>query len=309
MKNVVAFKREHDYKGIWRDNEVEFFINPTGDGKNYYQWIINSKGSFADSHWVRLGQTKPSGNFNWNSGAEVKAVNTARGFRLELRIPLKSLPALNPKGVPVNFSRSRVLKSNAGIQTGYTWSPYVNGFHDLENYGRMIAPEKELVPDGNFTSTQEIKKNGKVTWKYGKNVHWTRFFTPGVSWCALDNKIFYSAPCAMKIVSGNKSGNFINMTLPKLKPATRYRLSAMVKLENVTALSKKGGFGFQLSTDTNNFYPKRNMLTGSCDWQGVSFEFVTSLQVEKAKKITLRTWLLLCSGTAWVDNISLEEIK
>ena len=309
MKNVVAFKREQDYKGIWRDNEVEFFINPTGDGKNYYQWIINSKGSFADSHWVRLGQTRPSGNFNWHSGAEVKAVNTARGFRLELRIPLKSLPALNPKGVPVNFSRSRVLKSNAGIQTGYTWSPYVNGFHDLENYGRMIAPEKELVPDGNFTSTQEIKKNGKVTWKYGKNLHWTRFSTPGVSWCALDNKIFYSAPCSMKIVSGNKSGNFINMTLPKLKPATRYRLSAMVKLENVTALSKKGGFGFQLCTDTNNFYPKRNMLTGSCDWQGVSFEFVTSLQVEKAKKITLRTWLLLCSGTAWVDNISLEEIK
>ncbi len=309
MNNVVAFDREQDYKGIWRENEVEFFINPTGDGKNYYQWIINSKGAFTDIKWLRLGQTKPAGDYKWNSGATVKAVNTSKGFRLELRIPLKNLPEFNPKGVPVNFSRSRVLKDNSKSHNGYTWSPYVNGFHDLENYGRMIAPEKELVPDGNFTSTQEIRKNGKISWKYGKHTMWTRFFKPGVSWCEFDNKEFYSAPRSMKIVSGDKKGNFINITLPKLKPVTRYRLSAMVKLDKVTALAKKGGFGFQFYDDSNHFYPSRNMLTGSCDWQGVSFEFVTSLQVEKAKKVTLRAWLLLCSGTAWVDNISLEEIK
>ena len=173
----------------------------------------------------------------------------------------------------------------------------------------MIAPEKEMVPDGNFTSTQEIRKNGKIVWKYGKHTMWTRFFKPGVSWCEFDNKEFYSAPRSMKIVSGNKAGNFINITLPMLKPATRYRLSAMVKLDKVTALTKKGGFGFQYYDDSNHFYPTRNMMTGSGDWQGVSFEFATSLQVEKAKKITLRVWLLQCSGTAWVDNISLEEIK
>ena len=310
MKNVVAFERARDYRGLWKDNEVEFFINPTGDGKNYYQWIINSKGSFADIKWERLGQTKPRGDFKWDSGAAVKASATARGFKLELRIPLKNLPEFSAKGVPVNFSRSRVLKNNTGIHNGYSWSPYVNGFHDLENYGRMIAPEKELVPDGSFTSTLELKKKDNTPfWKYGRNTHWARFNKPGLSWCALDRKEFYSAPAAMKIVSGNKEGNFLNLTLPKLKPATRYRLSAMVKLQNVTALAAKGGFGFQLADDGNHFYPQRNMLTGSGDWQGVSFEFVTSLQVEKAKKITLRIWLLRCSGTAWVDNLSLEEIK
>ena len=309
MKNVVAFERPRDYNGIWRENEVEFFINPTGDIKNYYQWIINSKGSFTDIKWERLGQNRPRGDYKWDSGAEVKAVNTPKGFRLEMRIPLKNLPEFSAKGVPVNFSRSRVLKTNSGIHNGYSWSPYVNGFHDLENYGRMIAPEKELVPDGNFTSTKELRNKDRLVWKCAKTTHWSRFNKPGVSWCALDTKEFYSAPASMKIVSGNKEGNFVNITLPPLKPVTRYRLSAMVKLDKVTALTRKGGFGFQLSTDTNNFFPKNNMLTGSGDWQGVSFEFVTSLQVEKAKKITLRAWLLQCSGTAWVDNISFEEIK
>ena len=309
MEKVIAFDRPHDYRRIWQENEVEFFINPTADGKNYYQWIINSKGSFTDIKWKRLGASKPLSDYKWNSGAAAKSTKTAKGFRIELRIPLKTLPAFNPGGVPVNFTRSRVLKDVPNTHNGYVWSPYGKGFHDLENYGRMISPQKELVPDGNFTSVKEVKNGKKIVWKYKKHTLWARYNTPGTSWVALDDKVFYSAPRAIKIVSGNKSGNFINMTLPKLKPATRYRLSAMVKLENVTALSKKGGFGFQLADDGNHFYPQRNMLTGGCDWQGVSFEFVTSLQVEKAKKITLRTWLLLCSGTAWVDNISLEEIK
>ena len=309
MDKVVAYERPQDYKGIWRDNEVEFFINPTGDGKIYYQWIINSKGFFADSKWERLGQTRPRGDFKWNSGAVVKSVKTAKGFKISLRIPLKSLPAFAPAGVPVNFSRSRVLKNVSGTHNAYSWSPYVNGFHDLENYGRLISAEKEMVPDGNFTSTREKTNNKRKVWKINRATHWSRFCVPGKSDCALDNRIFFSAPASIRISSADKEGNFLNMTLPPLKPATRYRLSAMVKMDKVTALTKKGGFGFQLFIDTNNFFPKRNMMTGSCDWQGVSFEFATSLQAGNAKKVTLRTWLLQSTGIVWVDNISLEEIK
>ena len=311
MDKVVSYDRPRDYKGIWRDNEVEFFINPTRDGKTYYQWIINSNGSFSDSKWVRLGQTKPRGDFSWNSGAVVKSVKTAKGFKISLSIPLKSLPPFNAAGVPVNFSRSRVLKGVSGTQNAYSWSPYVNGFHDLENYGRLISAEKELVPDGNFTQTQEkVQSKGKgKAWKTARTTHWAKTYVPGKSECALDHKIFYSAPASMKITSADKGGNFINMTLPPLKPATRYRLSAMVKMDKVTALDAKGGFGFQLFIEKNNFFPRRNMLTGTSGWQGVSFEFATSLQAGDAKKATLRTWLLRSTGTVWVDNISLEEIK
>ncbi|MBQ7695275.1 MAG: DUF4838 domain-containing protein [Lentisphaeria bacterium] len=307
MEKVVAFVRPRDASGMWRDNEVEFFINPSGDRKNYYQWVVNSKGSFWDCRWESIGQTKPRSDVKWNSNAQTRVSPIPGGFRIELLIPLKDLPPLTPKGVPVNFARSRTLREEPKAHIGYTWNPWAKSFHDLENYGRMIAPERELVPDGSFNFTHEVKTARGPVWKSGKSTFWARHSKPE-TYCALDKKIFFSAPQAMKIVSRDPGGNFFNLTLPPLKPGARYRLSAMVKLENVVPARKGGGFTLQFIDDRNHFFPNHNAAKGTAEWFGVSYEFSTTLEVGKAKRTSLRPWLLNCTGTAWVDNISLEEL-
>ena len=113
----------------------------------------------------------------------------------------------------------------------------------------------------------------------------------------------------MKIVSGDGNGNFVWITLPKLKPSTRYRLSAMVKLENVVPLKAKGGFAFIVRDNNNRFFPNHNMLKGSNDWFAVCYEFTTDLLVDNVKDTRLLPRLFSTNGTVWVDELSLEEMK
>ena len=63
--------------------------------------------------------------------------------------------------------------------------------------------------------------------------------------------------------------------LPALKPATRYRLSFFVKLQDVKPLKAGGGVCANLYDDANRWFPAHNWLTGTMDWTFQSYEFTT----------------------------------
>ena len=307
MDKVIASSRKLDDRNTWRDNEVEFLVNPSGDRKNYYQFIINSAGSMSDYKCMMQG-AKAQHDISWNSGATVEAKQNDKGFTIDLTIPMAVLEGFKPNEATVNFGRSRVLDKDADYEVMSVLSPLSSTFNNTEHFYRLVEPERELVYDGSFTEMKQSDKNGKRTWRFNKKLIWSQFNTE-VSYCALDDKVYYSAPHSMKIVSGDGNGNFVWITLPKLKPSTRYRLSAMVKLENVVPLKAKGGFAFIVRDNNNRFFPNHNMLKGSNDWFAVCYEFTTDLLVDNVKDTRLLPRLFSTNGTVWVDELSLEEMK
>lgn len=113
----------------------------------------------------------------------------------------------------------------------------------------------------------------------------------------------------MKItaITGKRAGLKQSYQGKGIKPNTRYRISYMIKLDNVKPLRKGGGVFFNVVDCGNNFFPRKNWLSGTQDWTGMYFEFKT-----KDKPIRdhagFEIKMLYCTGTAWVDNISVEEI-
>ena len=103
---------------------------------------------------------------------------------------------------------------------------------------------------------------------------------------------------------------------PPLKPNTRYRLSYFVRTENVEPRAMYGGGGgvsVNVWDDHNSWYPGGNFFTGTMDWIYQEFEFTTGSNTngrvgEKANNSYLWLHRLNAAGTAWFDDVRLEEI-
>ncbi|MBO5791043.1 MAG: DUF4838 domain-containing protein [Lentisphaeria bacterium] len=312
MQQLISPKRRPDDPDLWRDSSVELFLDPAGDGKVYYQLLANCSGSLTDQRYRVFGK-KGVPDIKWNSNAKVTVVKQAKGFTVKIAIPLTSLPGLKRSGFPINFCRNRVLAKQGTRHALYIWSPYAKGFHDLENFGKLIDAREELILDGSFDT---LKKHGKT------NTHWGHYIK-GIyhGWIAqsykaqgdraeYDNKVFFSAPGALKLFANSgKSFMLTQYFRFKFKPNTRYRLKCVAKLDNVKPVKRGGGFGLNLWDDRNHFFPEKNLVNGSCDWTSWSFEFTTSAKVHESKVSYFRVGLFNANGTVWVDDISLMEVK
>ena len=315
MDDVRVENRPADDPNAYMDNSVEIMLNPSGDRKNYYQWVITSNGVLTDYRWKRIGKTGSRPESSWNSGASVKVSKTPEGWRTELSIPLKSLPDLKKSGFPANFARNRILKTSKTHQEFYIWSPYVDGFHDIDNYGILTPGDKEFVIDGGFDHLKETGKIGiSLAWgerKDGKFIERWRAWGINPVPCELDNKVFFSAPCAMKLTSTSGKtltlSQYSSVTKRSLKPNTKYRISYMLKMENVKPVRRGGGIALNLVDWQNNFFPKRSWPAGTQDWTRMSFDFKTADRPLR-KDGVVEIKMIGCTGTAWVDNISVEEI-
>ncbi len=161
MAETIAPQRNFDDPNTFRDDCVEVLLNPSGDRKNYFHWIVNSAGSLTDYRWNKVGKSGSKPEPGWNSGAQAKVSSIPNGFRVELSIPLKSLPGLKKSGFPVNFARNRLLKGKNNNGVCYNWSQYAENFHDIDNFGIMTPGDRETVFDGGFDVVKSYEKFGK----------------------------------------------------------------------------------------------------------------------------------------------------
>jgi len=308
---TVAVQRKYNDPDCWRDNSVEIFVNPSGDRRHYYQLIINSKGCLTDYAWDRPGKNNVQ-DPSWHSDAKAAVIPVKGGFQVKVSIPRASLPGLKETGFPVNFGRSRILVKQGSEQAYYCWSRYANGFHDLENYG-MLTAGKEIILDPGF----DIFKStfSPRCWGYYKKgtfYGWYGEEPTAQNYAKQVNDVYFSAPSSMKLVSGDgKKGILIGQTLTgKLKPDTTYRLSFKVKLENVVKMrSGASGFCINLWDDANRWFPEGRWLDGTMDWTYLSFTHKTSKKLDPKKGSSIRARLMNCTGTAWLDDLSIEEVK
>lgn len=137
MDQRAAVVHEADDPRLWKDDCVEVMVNPSGDMENYYQFVVNSEGSWSDAKltiYKRADRTPHA--HDWNSGMEVKVDRRAGGWTALLRIPLAAFPEVKPE-FRAEFARERHVNAPSDFANMYHWSPYACGFHDLENFGTI----------------------------------------------------------------------------------------------------------------------------------------------------------------------------
>lgn len=146
--NVWATLTAHD-SVIFRDNDFEVFLNPTGDGLNYFEFEINAlntgwdlflpkaynKGGKADNSWEMPGY-KSAVAIN---GTLNDPRDTDRGWSVELALPWSAFVERSGKGKPapgeawkMNFSRvewqtriadGKTEKIKGLPEDNWVWSP------------------------------------------------------------------------------------------------------------------------------------------------------------------------------------------
>ena len=309
MDQTVAAVRKFDDPEIWKDNSVELFLNPSNDCKTYYQILVNSQGSVSDQSLVKIG-INSQGDWAWNANAETKVTPSETGYRVEIAVPYQSLPGLKREEFRANFARNRILKDLRQIETLYSWSPFIRGFHDLENFGTLGSSRQPLLINGDFSF--EPSPRSARHWGLWDDKHkWLEGWIGAeeLEQNVRDSEIFFSPPASMRLVSTTGQAAVTYWSVFKLQPGKRYRVSYMVKLENVTPTKSGGGAVLNLCDVANRWFPAHNWLTGTADWTRQSFEFTAADGTNQERPATIRLYLIHANGTAWFDDVELIQLE
>lgn len=125
--NIVATLTNRD-DIVWHENDFEIFVDPDGDGENYFEFEFNAANTVFD-----LFLTRPYGDkrgtfvmHQWNAeGLENATALTSNGWSLEVAIPNDALangferPLKSRRAIRVGFSRVEWLKPDK--EENWTW--------------------------------------------------------------------------------------------------------------------------------------------------------------------------------------------
>lgn len=166
--HVWATLTEHD-SVIFRDNDFEVFLNPSGDGNNYFEFEINALNTGWDLFLPRPYKKKGRPDNSW----EIPGLRTAvhiqgtlndprdrdRGWTVEIAFPWKAFASRAPVTRPkpgeewrVNFSRvewrveirdGKYVKVPGLREDNWVWSPQgLIDMHVPEMWGYVRFTDK-----------------------------------------------------------------------------------------------------------------------------------------------------------------------
>lgn len=137
---------------VWHENDFEIFIDPDGDGENYFEFEFNAANTIFDLFLTRPYSDK-RGTFvmhQWNCvGLESATQLTDKGWRLEVSIPGSSLangfelPIKAGKEFRIGFSRVEWL--NKEKEENWTWGATGKvDMHIPSRWGRVTLLPKNF---------------------------------------------------------------------------------------------------------------------------------------------------------------------
>lgn len=149
-RDLSSPHRNHD-DHLWEQDCVEVFLDPDGDGRNYFEIQVSPRGVTFDTRYDSRRQPQPFGHVDWESQAEVAVglqgtlddEQVDEGYHAELRIPFAALATGTPPVTPptpgvtwrMNFY---VMEKSAQGQDAAGWSPVlVPDFHATDRFGRV----------------------------------------------------------------------------------------------------------------------------------------------------------------------------
>ena len=116
---------------VFSDDEIEVFLSPFKDGKDYYQFAVNLVATKFDGH-VK--------DASWDADWEAWTGREDKAWTLEMAIPFKAL-GLTPtasKTWRINICRHR---ANPSGEEYSTWSRVNEQFHSPEHFGKLEGME------------------------------------------------------------------------------------------------------------------------------------------------------------------------
>ncbi len=121
-----------------------------------------------------------------------------------------------------------------------------------------------------------------------------------------DSNVKYSEKDSYKIENKEFNDSMFFKTI-QVEPNTAYKVTCMVKTENVIAEEDKfiGGAQICINDTTECSSP----ITGTNDWQEVTFMFNSNNRTSVELGFRLGGYDELCKGTAWFSDMSIEEGK
>ena len=300
MKEILAKCTKRDDPMTFADSCVEILLNPSGDRENYYQFVVNANGTLADYKCRRNSKSQIA----WNSGSAAKAEKTDSSWRFELTIPLKDLGPISPDGMPANFARNRSFTEGAR-PVYYMWTLFPGsrggGFHSIGEWGKIkFGPKPEnIVPNGNF---EKLDSKGKHA------VGWSCWSKKGIT-CTLDTRTFISGGRSLRMeLDGSVKGNAnAGCRLPGLKPNKKYRISYYLKTKDLTGTVGAGAWIYFSKAHAAAL--PRNRVLGTNPWHRVSVEFTTPADTGRDYVPPLGLWVWNARGTAWFDEVRIDEVK
>lgn len=157
--DIWATKRQRD-DFLWEEEVVEVFIDPDGDGRNYYEFQVNPLGTQIDllipDAVKGVRDTKRNARWNckgWRSAVKVRgSVNrrddTDESWTVEMAIPLSELVSPSSPSFPrhgvvwrLNLYRIDRPKSQENDPLLLAWSPCQRWFHEPEHFGQVRFTE------------------------------------------------------------------------------------------------------------------------------------------------------------------------
>ncbi|OGH59083.1 MAG: hypothetical protein A3G34_02020 [Candidatus Lindowbacteria bacterium RIFCSPLOWO2_12_FULL_62_27] len=125
---------------LWREEAVEIFLDPTGEGREYLEIEVNPRGALYDG-WVEYG---PNIDFDRAKAFDLASVRVAaqvqrrgragvmKSWTCEIAIPLTELPAKIHGTFRLNLTRVDHIEGKHHYQA---WSPTYRWFHAPEKFG------------------------------------------------------------------------------------------------------------------------------------------------------------------------------
>ncbi len=134
MDDIVAAARDRD-SIIYGDDCVEVFINPDADFNTYFQFQINSRGTFTDRscEFAKTGQLFKRSQWNANN-VQVAAQCYSDRWVAELKLPLAALGIKWRPDLNLGFNVTRA--ENPHRETA-SWASMGTTFHDPKRFGRL----------------------------------------------------------------------------------------------------------------------------------------------------------------------------
>lgn len=119
-----------------------------------------------------------------------------------------------------------------------------------------------------------------------------------------DTEVKYSKTNSYKIISNTANDATFYKTV-KVQKNTPYKVTCMVKTENVIAEDELSGVGAQISIIGTT--EKSVAITGTENWQKIEMIFNSKNREEVDIGFRLGGYLGKCTGTAWFSDFTFEE--
>jgi len=128
VSRLVKTPVERNSMDLFKQDELEVFLDPTGTGTSFYQFIVSSSNSHFCTHVIESGRITVS-DFDpvWESAVNIDSTS----WSIEMRIPMsafyKTTAANWSENWKVNVSRQRTQTKSGELST---WSPLNAAFYE-----------------------------------------------------------------------------------------------------------------------------------------------------------------------------------